>query len=381
MPKKSKKSFTKIKVVGVGGAGCSVIKRMLKAKIPGIEYVAINTDTQSLSNLRSTNLKKIRIGKRLTKGFGTGMDVLKGEAAVSGYNKNIKDAVKGADIIFLIIGLGGGTGTGAGPVIADICASSKALTICILTKPFKFEGRKRIIISDKGLIKFDNVCDALIVLSNNRILNAINNSTPIVEAFLVVDEVLKQGVLLMTDIFRTTGLINVDFSDVKNVLRGGGRMFLGSGSSAGEKRAEQAIRRAMENSLIKGIKIKQAKKILFFITGSSNLKMSEIDNISRIINQEIKENAEVLFGATIDKELKDEIKVTILATGFDKRDEIRSMFDNDFLGDERISQESGEDIVVYGEEDYFTKEKKHKAEQEIDEEELEIPAFLRRKKK
>jgi len=397
MPKKINKKSTikpvsKIKVVGVGGAGGSTIKRMLKAKIPGVEYVAINTDSQALQTIKG-QVKKIRIGKILTKGLGTGADSELGQAAAEQNTQEIKEALKNADIIFITAGLGGGVGTGASPVVADIARKTKALTLAIVTKPFIFEGAQRKAIAEEGLKKLINRVDALMTISNNKLLHTIDRSTPILEAFNISDEILKQSIQGFSDIFNISGLINIDFADVKPVLKDGGVTMLGMGYASGKDRAAQAAKNALKNPLM-DLSAKEANGIVFVITGSPDLKMIEVNEIAEIITKEIDPTAKIVFGAVIDDNLKDEIKVTLIATNYDQIEDYGFSLQNieDVEEEEKglskplIKETERGKIYVYKESQNKeikkdTKDKKKKEqEQEFNfEDELDIPAFLRKR--
>ncbi len=396
MPKKIKKksikkSTSKIKVVGVGGAGGSAIKRMLKAKIPGVEYVAINTDAQALQSING-RVKKIRIGKSLTKGLGTGADPELGQAAAEQNTREIKESLKNADIIFITAGLGGGVGTGASPVVADIARKTKALVLAIVTKPFIFEGPQRKTIAEQGLKKLINRVDALMTISNNKLLHTIDRSTPILEAFNIADEVLKQGVQGISDIFNVSGLINVDFADVKPVLQEGGVTMLGIGHASGKDRASQAAKNALNNPLM-DLSAKDANGIVFIITGSPDLKMAEVNEIAEIITKEIDPMAKIVFGAVIDESLKDEIKVTLIATSYDQIGDYGFSLQSleDMEEDRDLSRPLTEEtekgkIYVYKEKQEKEARKKIKGKKEKEQEfnfedELDIPAFLRKKLK
>ena len=402
MQKKTKKNSvkrisSKIKVVGVGGAGGSAIKRMIKAKIPGIEYVAINTDAQALQTI-SGRVKKIRIGKSLTKGLGTGADPELGQMAAEQNMREIKEALKDADIIFITTGLGGGVGTGASPVVADIAGQTKALTLAIVTKPFTFEGPQRKMIAEQGLAKLVNRVDALITISNNKLLQTIDRSTPILEAFDIADEVLKQGVQGISDILNIPGLINVDFADVKPVLQGGGATLLGLGHASGKGRASQAAKSALNNPLM-DLSAKGANGIVFIVTGSPDLKMMEVNEIAEMITKQVEPRAKIVFGAVIDKDLKDEIKVTLMATSYDQLGDhgfalqsLRDVEKDEIMSEMPLSQETQKGrIHVYREKQEKetkkrSKSKKRKKQDLPDrqagfdfEDELDIPAFLRKK--
>lgn len=386
------KASSKIKVIGVGGAGGSAVKRMIKARIPGIEYVAINTDVQALQTITG-RVKKVKIGRSLTKGLGTGADPDLGQAAAEQNAKEIKEALKGADIIFITAGLGGGVGTGASSVVAELARQVKALTIAIVTKPFTFEGPQRKAIAEQGLKKLANRVDVLITISNNQILQVIDRSTPILEAFDVADEILKQGVKGIADILTVPGLINVDFADIKPIIQGAGPALLGISRASGEGRALQAAERALSNPLM-DFSVKGAGGIIFIITGSSDLKMMEVNEIAEMITKQVDQNAKIVFGAVIDESLKDELKITLIATGFGPSEDY-GFISQSLAGVGAEKQKEGikkppladkgetSKIRVYknGEAEEKQKTKGRKGEDVELEDELEIPAFLRKKLK
>lgn len=392
--------FTKIKVVGVGGAGGSAINRMIKSKIPLVKYVAVNTDVQALKTISGGPVRKIQIGRSLTNGAGTGMDPELGKTAIQRNIASVKEAVKGADIIFITAGLGGGTGSGAGPIVAEICRKTNALTIAVVTKPFAFEGARRMAIADEALKRFISRVDAIITISNDRIIRVIDRSTPILEAFNIADEALKQGVQSISDILFTPGLINLDFSDLKTILKNTGSVVLGIGRSSGEGRAVRAAKDALENPLIEGLSIKGATGALFIISGSSDLKLSEVNDIAETITEELDQGARIIFGAAIDESLKDKIKITLIATGFGRSvitdspvsQVARSVDDKSIKeteGEEvqkhekfsSISKKPSDKIRTYGTDINNNEEelKRREIEEIKLEEELEIPAFLRKK--
>ncbi|MDD4996413.1 MAG: cell division protein FtsZ [Patescibacteria group bacterium] len=385
----------KIKVIGVGGAGCSVVKRMAQKKISNVEYIVIDTDSQMLQTL-SSSIKKIRIGKLLTKGLGAGGDFELGQQAAEQNTKELKEAVKRADIIFFTAGFGGGTGTGALPVIADLAEKTKALTIAIVTKPFVFEGVQRKAVAEQGLKKMLNRVDSLIVISNNKLLRAIDRSTPILGAFAIADEVIKQGVQMFFNIFNVPGLINVDFADIKPIIKNAGETFLGVGVASGKDRVNQAIKNILKNPLI-NVSPRGANGIILIISGSNDLKMAEVNEIAETITKQINPKARIVFGAIIDEKLKDEIKIILIASGFGQPRPHGFSVQN---LDKNKLQEQGEekrtfsmpriirknDVYVYQEKDTSQTDKKtkEKRKEEIEinfENELDIPAFLRKKMK
>ena len=305
---------TKIKVVGVGGSGCNAISRMMKCKIEGVDLIAINTDFQDLKKIRAHF--KIRIGKNLTKGLGAGMNPEIGQKAAEEQREEIKEILKGADMVFVTYGGGGGTGSGAGPVVAEISRSLGALTVGIVTKPFSFEGIFRKQIADKSLVKLKEKVDSLITISNDRLVSVLNPNTPLTKAFWVCDEILRQAVQGISDLILQSGIINVDFANVRTIMKNSGSALFGIGCAKGEKRAEEATRKALSSPLLE-ISCKGAKGVLFNITGGADLSLSEIDEVAKIITQEVNPEAKVIFGANQDEKLKEgELKVMLIATGF-----------------------------------------------------------------
>lgn len=309
-----KKIITKIKVVGVGGSGGNAISRMRKCKIEGVELIAMNTDYQDLRKINAD--LKLRIGEGITEGLGTGMRPRIGAAAAKESSQDITNALTGADMIFIAGGLGGGTGSGATPVVAQIAKDLGALTVAIVTLPFSFEGhyRKKIAAESRELLK-KNI-DALLVIKNDKLLEIFEPETSLVNAFWMCDDILREAVRGISDLIMLPGIVNVDFADVKSVLKNSGTALFGMGKASGERRAEEAVRAAINSPLL-GITPKGAKGVLFNISGGQDISLSEIEEIGRIITQEVNPKAKVIFGAVQDEKLpKGEIKVTVIVTGF-----------------------------------------------------------------
>ncbi|MDP3794360.1 MAG: cell division protein FtsZ [bacterium] len=308
-------TFARIKVVGVGGGGGHALSRMMQAKIKGIDFIAINTDAQDLHHSEAP--VKIHVGKNLTRGLGAGMDPEKGRQAAEENRDEIHEALKGADMVFVTCGLGGGTGTGAAPVVAEAAKDSGALTLAIVTKPFVFEGAQRARIAEEGWQKLKDVVDAIITIPNDRLLQIIDRKTPLIEAFTMCDEVLRQGVQGISDLIMIPGLVNVDFADVKAIMQEAGSALMGVGIAQGEDRAVQAAKSAINSPLL-DISIDGAKGVLFNVSGGPDLTMTEINEAARIITESIDPDAKVIFGAVHDENLKKgELKITVIATGFD----------------------------------------------------------------
>lgn len=304
----------RIKVIGVGGGGGNAINRMIRSNIKGIDFIAVNTDAQALYH--SEAAVKINIGKATTRGLGAGSHPDVGRQAAEESSEEIKQAIDGAEMVFITCGLGGGTGTGASPVIAEIARDLGILTVAVVTKPFSFEGHRRRTQAEEGLENLKNKVDTLITIPNDKILSLIDKKTPLTEAFQVVDDVLRQGVQGISDLITVHGMINVDFADVKAIMENAGSALMGIGYGTGENRATEAARAAVESPLLE-LDIQGAKGILFNITGGSDLSMFEVDEAARIITEAADPEANIIFGAVINDSYTGEIKITVVATGFD----------------------------------------------------------------
>lgn len=304
-----------IKVFGVGGGGSNAVNRMIKAHLQGVEFVAINTDAQALHYSDADN--KINIGKSTTRGLGAGSDPNRGKQSAEESSEDIKAQLEGVDMVFITCGLGGGTGTGAAPVVADIAKEMGILTVGVVTKPFTFEGPRRKNQAEDGLLALKEKVDTLITIPNDRILSIIDKKTPITEAFTVVDDVLRQGVQGISDLITVHGMINVDFADVKTVMEDAGSALMGIGYGSGEDRAVEAAKAAVQSPLLE-MDIEGAKGILFNITGGSDLSMFEVDEAARIITEAADPDATIIFGSVINENYTGEIKITVVATGFDE---------------------------------------------------------------
>jgi len=307
-------SNRKIKVVGVGGSGSNAVSRMKKCKISGVELIALNADAQDLKKTKAD--LKIRIGRKLTQGLGAGMNPSIGRRAAEEQREEIQSVLKGADMIFIVYGSGGGTGTGAGPVVAEIAKDSGALTVAVVTRPFSFEGEFRQRVAQAGIRRIKEKVDSLIVISNDKLLEILDPQTTIINAFWACDEVLRQAVQGLSDLVMLPGIVNVDFADVKVIMKDSGTALFGVGRAQGEKRAERAAKAAIFNPL-SDISPKGAKGVLFNVSGGRDISLSEIDEVGKIITEEINPGAKVIFGAVQDEKLKKgELKVTVIATGF-----------------------------------------------------------------
>ena len=307
-------TFAQIKVVGIGGAGGAAINRMVEAGIEGVDFIAINTDAQALHHSKAN--KKIHIGKDATRGLGAGADPDVGEAAAKESVEEIKKAIDGADMVFVTIGAGGGTGSGAGHVVAEIAKELDTLVIGFATKPFAFEGEKRRKNAETAIEKLRNAVDTLIVIPNDRLLQTIDRDTPLMEAFKVADDVLRQGVQGISDLITVNGLINLDFADVKAVMTDAGSALMGIGRASGEDRAIEAAKQAIESPLLE-VSIDGARGILFNVIGGNDLTMHEINAAAETITTAADPEANIIFGATINPDLEGEVIITVVATGFD----------------------------------------------------------------
>jgi cell division protein FtsZ len=309
-------TFAKIKVVGVGGAGGSAINRMVKSKIKGVEFIAANTDVQALHYSEAPI--RLHIGKSVTRGLGAGMDPEVGKRAAEESQNEIRDALKGADMVFVTCGLGGGTGTGAAPIVAQIARDLGALTVGVVTRPFAFEGAQRKSNADRGLEEMEGRVDTLITIPNDRLLQVIDKKTTLIDAFTTCDDVLKSGVQGISELITIPGLINVDFADVKAIMKDAGSAMMGLGEASGEKRGEEAAKAAISSPLLE-LSIEGARGILFTVTGGPGLGMHEVAEAAKIITGSADPDAKVIFGAVINENMKDGIKITVIATGFNER--------------------------------------------------------------
>ena len=307
-----------IKVVGVGGAGVNAVNRMIEAGLRGAEFIAVNTDAQAL--LMSEADIKLDIGRQLTRGLGAGSDPEIGRAAAEDHIEEIEEVLKGADMVFITAGKGGGTGTGAAPVIAEIARSLGALTIGVVTRPFDFEGRRRSVQAEQGIQRLKEKVDTLIVIPNERLLSLADASTTMVDAFKMADEVLLQGVQGITDLINVPGLVNTDFADVKMIMSNAGSAIMGIGSATGEGRAVNAARHAITSPLLEA-SIEGARGILLNIAGGSNLKLFEVNEAAQTIHGVAHPDANIIFGSVIDDSLGDAVRVTVIAAGFDRFEE------------------------------------------------------------
>jgi len=368
----------KIKVVGVGGAGGNIVSRMNKDFVRGVEFVAINTDAQDLDACLAR--KKINIGRNLTRGMGTGMNPDLGRQAAEENRSDITEALDGADLIFLAAGMGGGTGTGALPVVAEVARETGALTVAVVTKPFLFEGSQRSRVAEEGVQRLKDRVDSLIIVPNDRIFSVISSDTPLMKAFIKIDEILKNAVKGISEIISSTGLINVDFADVKTVMANAGLALVGVGQAVGKDRAEKAATSAISSPLLE-FSVDGARGVLFGVSGGSDLKMSEVNEAARVITENVDPAARIIFGAYLDRKIKPgQIKISLIATGFNslpRENPLNLLFNSRAggFGEKLMEKEPA------GEKETGPKEEEEAKQAKKQEELLEIPTFLRKKKK
>jgi cell division protein FtsZ len=306
----------RIKVIGIGGGGSNAVNRMIEAGIEGIEFLVANTDLQALKRSRAPI--KIQLGSRLTKGLGAGADPNVGREAALEDTDKIIEVLEGADMVFVTTGLGGGTGTGAAPIIASLATELDALTVAVVTKPFHFEGRRRMQQADHGLRELRECVDTVITIPNERLLHTVDRGVSLADSFKVADDVLRQAVQGISDLITVPGLINLDFADVKSIMQGMGMALMGAGRATGENRAIEATQQAISSPLLEEATIQGAKGVLINITGGPDLTLFEVNAASSIIRESADDDANIIFGAVIDETLTDEMKITVIATGFDR---------------------------------------------------------------
>src|SRR6478672_2679637 len=305
----------KIKVVGVGGGGSNAVNRMVEVGLSGVEFIVANTDVQALDFNRAS--VKLQIGHKLTKGLGAGADPNVGRQAALEDTDSILQALSGADMIFVTTGLGGGTGTGAAPVIASLASELGALTIAVVTKPFRFEGKKRLIQAERGLEALRDCVDTIITIPNDRLLTIIDRTTPLVDAFSTADDVLRQAIQGISDLILVPGLINLDFADVKTIMSGMGLAMMGTGIAEGPERAMEAARKAISSPLLEGASVNGSRGVIINVNGGPDLSLVEVSEASLTVQEAAHEDANIIFGAVIDPMLKGKVKITVIATGFE----------------------------------------------------------------
>lgn len=405
-------TFARIKVVGVGGSGSNAITRMIECKLSGVEFVAINTDAQDLHHCKAS--EKIHIGKNLTKGLGAGMNPELGRQAAEENRDEIQESLKSCDMVFVVYGAGGGTGSGAGPIVAEAAKEAGALTVGVVTRPFSFEGRQRSVVAEESLENLKDRVDTMISIQNDKLLQVIDRNTSLVNAFQIVDDVLRQGVQGISDLITKPGIVNVDFADVRSVMQESGSALMGIGISSGENRAVQAAKQAINSPLL-DISIDGAKGVLFNITGGDDLTMLEVNEAANIITENVDPNARIIFGASTEETVKKgEIKITVVATGFEeenfhssneslfnktnktrsigvsvnasKRDDLDRDVISEFSKKEIMSESTKETPSMIIEEKISERQNIKKFNEEIspleestEDDDLDIPAFIRKK--
>lgn len=395
-------TFARIKVVGIGGGGGAAVNRMIEEGISGVDFVAINTDAQALHHAKAKT--KIHIGRETTKGLGAGADPIVGQEAAEESRTEIKKSLENTDMVFVTFGAGGGTGSGAGPIVAEIAKDMDVLVVGIATKPFAFEGDKRKRNAEEAINNLSKQVDTLITIPNDRLLQTIDRRTPLLEAFKVADDVLRQGVQGISDLITIHGLINLDFADVKAVMAGAGSALMGIGRASGENRAIEAAQQAIESPLLE-VSIDGARGVLFNVSGGSDMSMHEINEAAESITAAVDPDANIIFGATLNTAMEDEIAITVIATGFDasyfKRTEAEERVDDiPSLSNTKVpssldsatSDKETEDLVSSLDMDISSKPSSSHEEFNSDdessniwsysdkEEELDTPAFVRRDK-
>jgi cell division protein FtsZ len=375
------KHRAKIKVIGVGGGGSNAVNTMIEYKMEGAKFLAANTDLQALQ--ASSAPYKIQIGTRLTQGLGAGANPEVGRNAALEDREEIKNAVADCDMVFVTAGLGGGTGTGAAPVIAEVAKETGALTVAVVTKPFSFEGKKRFRQAEEGLEELKKVVDTVITIPNQRLLSIASKNTSILDAFKKADEVLLHAVKGISDLITVYGIINLDFADVRTVMSEMGMALMGSGMASGENRAVEAARKAIASPLLEDVSIHGARGVLINITGSPDMTLHEINEASTLIQEEADEDANIIFGAVVDEQMEDDIRVTVIATGFGKADRQIERPSNTLTLIKNEEQEElpaylkkeakieGWDVQRLGGNNTLTRE-------DVDDDEYDIPTFLRK---
>jgi cell division protein FtsZ len=359
----------KIKVVGIGGAGGNALNGMIEAGLSGVEFIAVNTDAQNLENNRAPS--RLQIGKNLTKGLGAGANPEIGLRAAEEDKEAIINSLTGSDMVFVTCGMGGGTGTGAAPIIAEIAKDLGALTVGIITKPFSFEGATRLKNAEKGIDEMRKCIDTLIVIPNDRVFSLVDRNTPAISAFKVIDSTLLEATRSISDLINNHGYINLDFADIKTVMLGMGDALMGTGVSTGEGRASTAAEEAISSPLLDGVNINGALGVLINITGGSNLTLWEVNDAASIIQGAAGEKVNVIFGMVVDEALSDELRVTVIATGFNKEAQIKTQMETP------KSVPKSFEPMDFGELDKPTFIRKHKEEKQVS---ASIPAVSKPQK-
>lgn len=373
-------AFARIKVLGIGGSGKNALNHMINSKVKGVDFIAVNTDSQDLHHVLAK--RKIHIGKNLTRGLGAGMNPELGKRAVEETKEEIQEAIKGADMCFITCGLGGGTGTGAAPIVARIAKEMGALTVAVVTKPFFFEGQQRMKLAEAGLEELRAAVDAIIVIPNDRLLSTISKETTAKSAFAICDDVLKSAVEGISDLITTPGIINIDFADIKAVMADAGSALMGIGIATGEKRAEEAAKMAINSPLLE-VSINGAKGVLFSIAGGDDLGMFEIQDAAKIITESVDPNARIIFGTVKDDKLKKgEVKITVIASNFPENFNKKTLFQSsNVTGVPKKEEPVEEKGKIYNSIPTQSGNSEDMKKMEDDDDEWgAVPAFLRRSK-
>ena len=369
-------SGAKIKVIGVGGGGGNAINRMIAAHVEGVEFMVANTDVQALEASQAPI--KIQLGVKLTKGLGAGANPEIGRRAALEDTEKIIDALEGADMVFVTSGLGGGTGTGGAPIVASLARELGALTIAVVTKPFAFEGKRRMAQAEQGLAELSEAVDTVICIPNERLMQFVDKGTSFFEAFRIADDILRQGVQGISDIITITGIINRDFADIKTIMKGMGYAVMGTAIASGANRATEAANRAISSPLLEDASINGAQGILLNITGSSKLTLHEVHEASTIVQQAAAENANIIFGAVHDESMKDSVKVTVIATGI-KPDKMGMRPRTMLSPAVRSAQQSVKNLMLKKEKlPLEMASEKAPAPSELPSDDLDVPTFIRR---
>ncbi len=377
-------TFARIKVVGVGGGGSNAVNRMIQDGLSGVEFIVVNTDAQSL--LLSNAPRRVRIGDKLTRGLGAGGDPEKGKKAAEESADDLYEVLKGSDMVFITAGMGGGTGTGAAPIVAQVAREVGALTIGVVTRPFTFEGAKRTQGAETGIGELKEKVDTLIVIPNDRLLQIVDKRASLNEALSVADEVLRQGVQGISELITIPGLINLDFADVRAIMSEGGAALMAVGTATGEDRARVAAENAITSNLL-DITIDGARGILFNVTGGPDMSLFEVNQAAAIIKETAHQDVNLIFGAVIDQNMGDEVRITVIATGFERQGATRRSIRRSMRAAQKTQQqpapslEYGEQVPVGVEANLEPAQKDSFTARVFNTEDLDIPAFLRRERR
>ncbi|MEG0180678.1 MAG: cell division protein FtsZ [Paraclostridium sp.] len=381
-------NFAKIKVIGVGGGGNNAVNRMVEAELKGVEFIAVNTDKQALYTSKAEH--KIQVGEKLTRGLGAGANPEVGKKSAEESKEEILKVLEGADMVFVTAGMGGGTGTGAAPVVAQLAKEMGILTVGVVTKPFAFEGKVRMKNAEQGIKELKTKVDTLITIPNDRLLQIVQKNTSMLEAFSIADDVLKQGIESISDLIAAPGLINLDFADVQSIMKEKGLAHMGMGKAQGENRAIEAATQAIQSPLLE-TSIKGAKGVLLNITGGANLGLFEINEASTLVQESCDSEANIIFGATIKEDLKDDLVITVIATGFEDGQDMELDFNRNNAGNQNpgfqqpnmnnhINREAQRPVMQEAKKEEEPVAKQSTSSSYIENDDMEIPTFLRRRR-